>query len=548
MYNLFQYFISTNHFVENNQENQINEYEIVENDLLYKTINKSPAVQIGPKNVIVNEIIDDTLSNEIIDITPSNEIIDVKIIEESDVSNQIIFFKKHKDNKSDSLSQNELINVNEVEKIYESDFDSESESDYEYKEKYYKENKFTQFNDSDTISEHINFVDSDSSIHSCNSESVSCQSSEIIYETNRLRKDIPIVLVEGYFANDCYIFDMLENYDNYKINTFGTNDYYKNVNENVYNYFKNKSNCTRVIRVSLNPYGSNYDRAIQLFHEIKGEICYFGKKRSTESKKLEYDSSICIEGKYKEWNDQFPVHFVCFSMGGNTVRELMYLLENKKIPKFDNVCNKKQVYYDTNQNWIKSIITIASPLGGSSFYRELKDECVSNDLLSLKLVFPIIGWSLLLCKRSNTLQKLFMLDRCMYWNLSIQDSLFFSFDKLEKHLGNETAFHDISYSNCIAEINKINNFFKNKIKIPVLNIVLKNNEMNLHKQFYNYGENSVEYQEILQFKARANEYAFYIVDSGVCLYDIICPSSCEKKNYIQDIIFNIYKACVQNSF
>jgi len=537
MYNFFQYFISTNHFDENNQENQINEYEIVENDLLYK--NKSQSY-IETKSDTVNEKIDDTPSNEIIDDIPSKE------------------FIENQENSNHSLNQNELTNMNKVEKIYESDFESESESEsdcgrhFPMQEKYCHKDKLKEFNletESETISEHINFVDSeDSSINSCNSEGESYPSSEIIYETNRLRKDIPIVLVDGYFANDCYIFDMLENYDNYKINNFDTNEYYKNLNENVYNYFKNKSNCTRVIRVSLNPYGSNYDRAIQLFHEIKGEICYFGKKRNNESKKLEYDSSICIEGKYKEWNDQFPVHFVCFSMGGNTVRELMYLLENKKIPKFDNVSNEKQVYYDTNQNWIKSIITIASPLGGSSFYRELKDECVNNDLLSLKLVFPIIGWSLLLCKRSNTLQKLFMLDRCMYWNLSIQDSLFFSFDKLEKHLGNETAFHDISYSNCIAEINKINNFFKNKIKIPVLNIVLKNNEMNLHKQFYNYGENSVEYQEILQFKARSNEYAFYVVDNGVCLYDIICPSSCEKKNYIQDIIFNIYKACVQNSF
>lgn len=73
-----------------------------------------------------------------------------------------------------------------------------------------------------------------------------------------------------------------------------------------------------------------------------------------------------------KWDADHPVHFICHSQGGNTIRLLAKLMENG--------ADEHPEYFEkkSRDTWIKSIITLGTPHKGTTIINVLK---VSSDLL-----------------------------------------------------------------------------------------------------------------------------------------------------------------------
>lgn len=361
----------------------------------------------------------------------------------------------------------------------------------------FNKNNNAQFDDESCDTIYIDDYESQSNVispYQIHSDSSSIQSDvseyndiEFEMETYSSNQNTPVFLVDGLFSNSSLITMMAEN----EVNTYA---------------------------VELNPYGSLYDRAIQLFHIIKGEICYFGTK--CNDKHHHTDLSIPMNGIYPEWSEKNPVHFVCYSFGGNTVRELMYLLENRKIPMISY--NHTQ-YYNTNSKWIKSIVTIGSPLGGIENVDYFFSKYCSH-----------IGWMFLA-------HKLFTVEstsnRYMYWNLHFCDMLFLTKNKLLQKLDHDIIFEDIDSKKIKRETHL---YSKQVFHVPVLKIILEDDVASTESQrmFYHEYEGDIQYHSIEQFKCQENEDAYFLL-KGVKNIDFINNSEQAKSDFIRDMFFQI---------
>lgn len=77
---------------------------------------------------------------------------------------------------------------------------------------------------------------------------------------------------------------------------------------------------------SVSPIASNHDRACQLYAQIKGGRVDFGEEHSRRFGHARFGRTYA-RALYPWWSDEHPLHFVAHSMGGQTVRVLVDLLE-----------------------------------------------------------------------------------------------------------------------------------------------------------------------------------------------------------------------------
>ncbi|KAL4732938.1 hypothetical protein BDV11DRAFT_214669 [Aspergillus similis] len=73
------------------------------------------------------------------------------------------------------------------------------------------------------------------------------------------------------------------------------------------------------------------------------------------------------------WNDEHPVHMICHSQGGNTVRLLIELLSGRHGQKHPSYFN-----YGNQQNMIKSVVTLGTPYQGTTITSVIFDQILLN--------------------------------------------------------------------------------------------------------------------------------------------------------------------------
>ena len=164
------------------------------------------------------------------------------------------------------------------------------------------------------------------------------------------QNDFPIVLIHGFFG---WGDDEMGNYSYWG----GHNNLQKTLEDN---------GC-RVFNVSVGPISSNWDRAIEVYYQLKGGQVDYGYGHSKKYGLIQKPIDKVYKGLYPEWDKDHPVHLIGHSMGGQTARMLQYLLEAEVFEDAsDKNKEKSKLLGESNRGWISSVTSLATPHDGST--------------------------------------------------------------------------------------------------------------------------------------------------------------------------------------
>ncbi|HIM73978.1 MAG TPA: lipase [Candidatus Marinimicrobia bacterium] len=120
-----------------------------------------------------------------------------------------------------------------------------------------------------------------------------------------------------------------------------------------------------VFTTSVGPVSSNWDRAVELYYQIKGGQVDYGKTHSELFGLVRKPVGKKYTGLYPEWDNEHPVHLIGHSMGGQTVRMLEYLLRSTIVDS-SGMKEESKLMGRSNLGWIKSITSISTPHNGTT--------------------------------------------------------------------------------------------------------------------------------------------------------------------------------------
>ena len=140
-----------------------------------------------------------------------------------------------------------------------------------------------------------------------------------------------------------------------------------------YNYWGGKKDMVeefeeqgfKVLVTNVGPVSSNWDRAVELYYQIKGGQVDYGKGHAEKFGIVQKPMNKKYRGLYPQWSDKNPVHIVGHSMGGQTARMLDYLLRTA-ITDSAGFLEKSNLLGKSNNGYIKSISTISTPHDGTT--------------------------------------------------------------------------------------------------------------------------------------------------------------------------------------
>jgi triacylglycerol lipase len=121
----------------------------------------------------------------------------------------------------------------------------------------------------------------------------------------------------------------------------------------------------------VGPFASNWDRACELYAQIKGGTVDYGQAHATMHDHARYGRTF--PGLYPEWGtvDEHgrvrKIHLIGHSQGGQTVRVLTALLEQGAATERDvTPATERSPLFDGGKSWVHSVTTLAAPHDGTS--------------------------------------------------------------------------------------------------------------------------------------------------------------------------------------
>lgn len=129
---------------------------------------------------------------------------------------------------------------------------------------------------------------------------------------------------------------------------------------------------------SIGPVASNWDRACELYAYIKGGTVDYGEAHSKKYGHARYGRTY--PGVYPQFgtlsssNGIQKIHLIGHSMGGETIRTFVQLLENGSMEEILNTPKDNiSPLFTGGKSWVDSVTTIATPHDGSPVAHEKYD-------------------------------------------------------------------------------------------------------------------------------------------------------------------------------
>ena len=134
---------------------------------------------------------------------------------------------------------------------------------------------------------------------------------------------------------------------------------------------KNLNKCGYTCRsASVDPYGSAWDRACELYAELSGTRVDYGKAHSEACGHDRFGKDYSKNRLIDRWSASDKVNLLGHSFGGTTIRMLAQLMasgskaEQKATAKDD----LSPLFAGGKADWIYSVTTLASPTNGTTAY------------------------------------------------------------------------------------------------------------------------------------------------------------------------------------
>ncbi|WP_321388889.1 hypothetical protein [uncultured Enterococcus sp.] len=155
----------------------------------------------------------------------------------------------------------------------------------------------------------------------------------------------------------------------------------------------------------VSPFGSNWDRAIELYYYIKGGTVDYGAAHAEEHGHERYGRTF--PGIYPQWDGENKIHLIGHSQGGQTSRLLDTLLRDGSVEEQEYArANNLELpeLFSGNKTWIRSITAIATPHNGTqvaSLAKGLLHEVIygsafiaNSSAINLSYDFKLDQWGL----------------------------------------------------------------------------------------------------------------------------------------------------------
>ena len=141
----------------------------------------------------------------------------------------------------------------------------------------------------------------------------------------------------------------------------------------------------RVMAASVSPIAVNWDRAAELYYQVKGGCVDYGSAHTAlhgHRDGVQKPAGKCWAADlannpehypaafYPAWDAAHPIHLIGHSQGGTTIRALIELLENGS-PNGDE--GGAELYAGGKVGWVTSATTISAPHNGTSLRDAMVD-------------------------------------------------------------------------------------------------------------------------------------------------------------------------------
>jgi triacylglycerol lipase len=120
----------------------------------------------------------------------------------------------------------------------------------------------------------------------------------------------------------------------------------------------------KVFSATMGPVSSNWDRACELFAYIKGGITDYGAAHSARCGHARYGREY--PGVHPSWGSEDKVHLLCHSMGGQTARLLVQLLEAGAPEELAASPGDASPLFAGGKRWVLGLVTLCSPHDGTT--------------------------------------------------------------------------------------------------------------------------------------------------------------------------------------
>ncbi|MCG8634863.1 MAG: lipase [Desulfobacterales bacterium] len=136
---------------------------------------------------------------------------------------------------------------------------------------------------------------------------------------------------------------------------------------------------------AVGPVSSSWDRACELYAQIKGGQVDYGRGHSAHFNHNRTDPLKTYPGFYPQWDRDHPIHLIGHSQGGQTIRLLARLLEQGHPGtgevgySADNEVSP--LFQGGNRGWITSVTTLSTPHDGTTLAKGIEYLPFAQDFI-----------------------------------------------------------------------------------------------------------------------------------------------------------------------